>query len=119
MLEIELLLKNMMNYVEMVLYILWSMIIWYKILLYGGKLWRVQTLSEWQGKHHWWNELWWIDDKNLIKRKSKQFEYTSARNWSIRVHVFAHAGWVMSDLVSDSCCRFSIESMIRGYHEYK
>ena len=78
----------------------------------------MQTLSEWQGKHHWWNELWWIDNKNLIKRKSK-FKYTSARNWSIRVHVFAHAGWVMLDLVSDSCCRFSIESMIRGYHEYK
>ena len=25
----------------------------------------------------------------------------------------------MSDLVLDGCCLFSIESMIRGYHEYK
>ena len=30
---------------------------------YGGKLWRVQTLAEWQGKHHWRNKLWRIDDK--------------------------------------------------------
>ena len=25
----------------------------------------------------------------------------------------------MSDLMSDGCCRFAIESIIRGYHEYK
>ena len=58
---------------------------------YGGKLWRVQTLAEWQGKHHWRNKLWRIDDKSLIKRILKQFEYKSTHNWSIRVHVFANA----------------------------
>ena len=56
---------------------------------YGGKLWRVQTLVEWQGKHHWRNKLWRIDHKSLIKRILKQFEYKSTHNWSIRVHVFA------------------------------
>ena len=56
---------------------------------YGGKLWRVQTLAEWQGKHHWRNKLWRIDDKSLIKRILKQFEYKFTHNWSIRVHVFA------------------------------
>ena len=58
---------------------------------YGGKLWRVQTLAEWQGKHHWRNKLWRIDDKSLIKRILKQFEYKSTHNWSIHVHVFANA----------------------------
>ena len=58
---------------------------------YGGKLWRVQTLVEWQGKHHWRNKLWRIDDKSLIKRILKQFEYKSTHNWSIRVHMFANA----------------------------
>ena len=81
-------------------------------LVHGGKLWRVQNLAEWQGKHHWWNKLWRTDDESLIKHTLKQFKYTPARNWSIPVHV-------MSDLVSDGCCRFAIESMIRGYHEYK
>ena len=46
-------------------------------LPYGGKLWRVQILAKWQGKHHWWNKLWQIDDKSLIKRILKQFEDTS------------------------------------------
>ena len=59
-------------------------------LPYGGKLWRVQTLAEWQGKHHWRNKLWRIDDKSLIKRILKQFEYKSTHNWSIRVHMFAN-----------------------------
>ena len=61
------------------------------LIPYGGKLWRVQTLAEWQGKHHWRNKLWRIDDKSLIKRILKQFEYKSTHNWSIRVHVFANA----------------------------
>ena len=61
------------------------------LIPYGGKLWRVQTLAEWQGKHHWQNKLWRIDDKSLIKRILKQFEYKSTHNWSIRVHVFANA----------------------------
>ena len=34
---------------------------------YGGKLWRVLTLAKWQGKHHWRNKLWRIDDESLIK----------------------------------------------------
>ena len=37
-------------------------------LPYGGKLWRVLTLAKWQGKHHWRNKLWRIDDESLIKR---------------------------------------------------
>ena len=36
----------------------------------------------------------------------KQFKYTSACNQSIRMHVFAHAGCVTPDLVSDGCCHF-------------
>ena len=34
----------------------------------GCKLW-----AKWQGKHHWQNKLWRIDDESLIKRVLKQF----------------------------------------------
>ena len=77
----------------------------------GGKLWRVQTLVKWQGKHHWWNKLWRIDHKSSLK----QFEDTSAPNLSIRTYVCEcmllvnYVGWLLS---------FSVKSMIRGYHEY-
>ena len=37
-------------------------------LPYGGKLWRVQTLANWQEKLHWQNKLWQIDYESLIKR---------------------------------------------------
>ena len=44
-----------------------SLVCIFEILMYcipyGGKLWRVQTLAEWQGKHHWRNKFWRIDDK--------------------------------------------------------
>ena len=53
------------------------------------ELWRVQTLVKWQGKHHWQNKLWRIDDESLIKCILKQFEYTSAPNLSIHAHVCA------------------------------
>ena len=33
----------------------------------GNFLWRVLTLAKWQGKHHWRNKLWRIDDESLIK----------------------------------------------------
>ena len=77
-------------------------------LPYGGKLWRVQTLANWQGKLHWQNKLWQIDYESLIKRILKQFECTSAPNLSTRTRVCAQMS------VSSS-----VESMIRGYHEYK
>ena len=83
-------------------------------LLYGGKLWRVQILAKWQGKHHWRNKLWQIDDESLIKCILKQFEDTSAPNLSIRAHVCAcmlldnDVGWLLS---------FLAESKIGGYHE--
>ena len=54
---------------------------------YGGKLWRVQTLAKLQGKHHWRNKLWRIDDESLIKRILKQFEDTSAPNLHICARV--------------------------------
>ena len=79
-----------------------------KLIPYGGKLWRVQTLANWQGKLHWRNKLWRIDYESLIKRMLKQFEDTSAPNLSIRARVCARMA------VSSS-----VESMIRGYHEYK
>ena len=44
---------------------------------YRGKLWRVQILAKWQGKHNWRNKLCRIDDKSLIKRTLKQFQDTS------------------------------------------
>ena len=75
---------------------------------YGGKLWRVQTLVNWQGKLHWQNKLWQIDYESLIKRILKQFEDTSVPNLSTRARVCT---WMA---VSSS-----VESMIRGYHEYK
>ena len=68
----------------------------------------MQTLANWQGKHHWQNKLWRIDYKSLIKRILKQFEDASAPNLSIRARVCAWMA-VLS----------SVESMIRGYHEYK
>ena len=68
----------------------------------------MQTLANWQGKLHCWNKLWRIDYKSLIKRILKQFEDTFAPNLSIRTHVCARMA-VLS----------SVESMIRGYHEYK
>ena len=77
-------------------------------ILYGGKLWRVQTLANWQGKLHWRNKLWRIDYKSLIKRILKQFKDTFAPNLSIRVRVCAR-------MAASS----SAESMIRGYREYK
>ena len=73
-------------------------------ILYGGKLWRVQTLANWQGKLHWWNKLWRIDHESLIKRILKQFEDTFVPNLSIRARVCARMA------VSSS-----VESMIRGY----
>ena len=54
---------------------------------YGGKLCRVQTLAKWQGKHHWRNKLWQIDNKSLIKCILKQFKGTSVPNLSIRARV--------------------------------
>ena len=74
---------------------------------YGEKLWRVQTLANWQGKLHWRNKIWQIDYKSLIKRILKQFEDTSAPNLSIHTCVCARMA-VLS----------SVESVIRGYHEY-
>ena len=74
----------------------------------------MQTLAKWQGKHHWRNKLWRIDDESLIKRILKQFKDTSAPNLSIRTHVCAcmllenDVGWLLS---------FSVESKIKGYHE--
>ena len=64
-----------------------------KSLPYGGKLWRVQTLAKSQGKHHWRNKLWRIDDKSLIKRILKQFKVTSAPHLHNKLYeqVFAHA----------------------------
>ena len=59
-------------------------------LPYGGKLWRVQTLAKWQGKHHWQNKLWQIDDESLIKRTLKQFNDISVPNLSICTHVCAY-----------------------------
>ena len=87
-----------------------------KKVLYGGKLWRVQTLAKWQGKYHWQNKLWRIDDESLIKRALKQFNDTSAPNLIICARVCTYVllvnyvGWLLSFLVA---------SMIRGYHEYK
>ena len=75
---------------------------------YGGKLWRVQTLANWQEKLHWRNKLWQIDYESLIKRILKQFEDTSAPNLSIRRRV-----------CTQMAVSSSVESMIRGYHEYK
>ena len=78
------------------------------IILYGGKLWRVQTLANWQEKLHWQNKLWQIDYKSLIKCMLKQFEDTFAPNLSIGTCVCGQMA------VSSS-----VESMIRGYHKYK
>ena len=75
---------------------------------YGGKLWRVQTLANWQGKLHWRNKLWRIYCESLTKRILKQFKDASAPNLSIRARVCAQ-------MAASS----SVESMIRGYHEYK
>ena len=77
-------------------------------LPYGGKLWRVQTLANWQGKLHWQNKLWRLDYKSLIKHILKQFEDKPVPNLSI------HACVCTRMAVSSS-----VESMIRGYHEYK
>ena len=62
----------------------------------------------WQEKLHWRNKLWRIDYESLIKRILKQFEDTSTPNLSICARVCARMA-VLS----------SVESMIRGYHEYK
>ena len=67
-----------------------------------------KLLANWQGKLHWRNKLWRINHESLIKRILKQFEDTFAPNLSIRAHVFARMA------VSSS-----VESMVRGYHEYK
>ena len=32
-----------------------------------GNFWRVKILAKRQGKHHWLNKLWQIDDENFIK----------------------------------------------------
>ena len=79
---------------------------------YGGKLWRVQTLANWQGKLHWRNKLWRIDHESLIKRILKQFEDTFVPNLSICRGIRAR---VCARMAVSS----SLESMIRGYHEYK
>ena len=68
----------------------------------------MQTLVNWQGKLHWRNKLRRIDYESLIKRILKQFEDTFAPNLSVRARVCARMA------VSSS-----VESMIRGYHEYK
>ena len=48
--------------------------------VYVGTVWRetlgVQTLAKWQGKLHWRNKLWRIDDDSLIKCILKQFKDT-------------------------------------------
>ena len=70
----------------------------------------MKTLANWHGKLHWRNKLWRIssDYESLIKRILKQFKDTFAPNLSIRARVCARMA------VSSS-----VESMIRGYHEYK
>ena len=62
----------------------------------------------WQGKLHWRNKLWQIDYESLTNHILKQFEDTFAPNLSVHAHVCAQMA------VSSS-----VESMIRGYHEYK
>ena len=62
----------------------------------------------WQEKLHWRNKLWRIDYESLIKRILKQFKDTSAPNLSIRARVCARMA-----------VAFSVEPMIRCYHEYK
>ena len=68
----------------------------------------MQTLVNWQGKLHWRNKLWRIDYENLIKHILIQFKGASAPNLSI--HACACAQMAVSS---------SVESTIRGYHEYK
>ena len=86
----------------------------YLAILYGGKLWRVQTLAKWQ-KNHWQNKLWRIDDKSLIKHILKQFQDTPAPNLSIHVHVCAcmllenDVGWLLSFSVQSR-----LEATMRG-----
>ena len=75
---------------------------------YGGKLWRVQTLANWQEKLHWQNKIWRIDYKSLIKCILKQFKDASAPNLSIYTRI-----------CTQKAVSSSVESMIRGYHEYK
>ena len=61
----------------------------------------MQTLMKWQGKHHWWNKLWRIDDKSLITHILKQFEDTSVPNLSIHTHhpclriIVNYVGWLL------------------------
>ena len=68
----------------------------------------MQTLANWQGKLYWRNKLWRIDYESLIKRILKQFEDTYACNLSIHARV-----------CTQMAVSSSVESMIRGYHEYK
>ena len=67
----------------------------------------MQTLANLQGKLHWWDKLWQIDYESLIKHILKQFQDISVPNLSIRACVCARMA-----------VSASVESMIRGYHEY-
>ena len=74
----------------------------------------MQTLVKWQGKHHWQNKLWRIDNKSSIKRILKQFNDTFVPNVSI------HARICVCMLLENDVIwllLFSVESKIRGYHE--
>ena len=74
----------------------------------------MQTLAKSQGKHHWQNKLWRIDDGSLIKRILKQFKDTSAPNLHIRSCACAYK--LLVNYV-EWLLLFSVESMIRGYHD--